>query len=79
MIVIQYDRQSVTLVLEYLNIQKYSQSYVIGFPLNKDFSSFKNNLKSNCTKIIFQIDVDEIPHEVLVDYLPQLLSDNLWI
>lgn len=78
-IVIQYDEQSVTPeVLEYLNIQKAIHNHtVIGFPLNKDFSSFKNNLKSNCTKdYIFQIDADEIPHEVLVDYLPQLLSDN---
>jgi len=78
-IVIQYDEQSVTPeVLEYLNLQKMMHNHtIIGFPLNKDFASFKNNLKSNCTKdYIFQIDADEIPHEVLVDYLPQLLSDN---
>jgi len=78
-IVIQYDEHSVTPeVLEYLNLQKMIHNYtIIGFPLNKDFASFKNNLKSNCTKdYIFQIDADEIPHEVLVDYLPQLLSDN---
>lgn len=78
-IVIQYDEQSVTPeVLEYLNLQKMIHNYtIIGFPLNKDFASFKNNLKSNCTKdYIFQIDADEIPHEVLIDYLPQLLSDN---
>ena len=78
-IVIQYDEQSVTdEVLEYLNLQKMMHNHtIIGFPLNKDFASFKNNLKSNCTKdYIFQIDADEIPHEVLVDYLPQLLSDN---
>lgn len=78
-IVIQYDEQSVTPeVLEYLNLQKMMHNHtIIGFPLNKDFASFKNNLKSNCTKdYIFQIDADEIPHEVLVDYLPQLLNDN---
>ena len=78
-VVIQYDEQSVTPeVLEYLNLQKMMHNHtIIGFPLNKDFASFKNNLKSNCTKdYIFQIDADEIPHEVLVDYLPQLLSDN---
>ena len=78
-IVIQYDEQSVTPeVLEYLNLQKIMHNHtIIGFPLNKDFASFKNNLKSNCTKdYIFQIDADEIPHEVLVDYLPQLLNDN---
>jgi len=78
-IVIQYDEQSVTPeVLEYLNLQKMIHNHtIIAFPLNKDFASFKNNLKSNCTKdYIFQIDADEIPHEVLIDYLPQLLSDN---
>lgn len=78
-IVIQYDEQSVTPeVLEYLNIQKTIHNHtIIGFPLNKDFSSYKNNLKSHCTKdYIFQIDADEIPHEVLLDYLPQLLKDN---
>lgn len=78
-IVIQYDEQSVTPeVLEYLNLQKMMHNHtIIGFPLNKDFASYKNNLKSHCTKdYIFQIDADEIPHEVLVDYLPQLLSDN---
>ena len=61
-----------------MNIQKTIHNHtIIGFPLNKDFSSYKNNLKSHCTKdYIFQIDADEIPHEVLLDYLPQLLKDN---
>lgn len=78
-IVIQYDDLSVTPeVLEYLNLQKIIHNYtIIGFSLNKDFASFKNNLKSYCTKdYIFQIDADEIPNEVLIEYLPQLLNDN---
>ena len=38
---------------------------------------FKNNLKSHCTKdYIFQVDKDEIPHEFLVEYLPQVLQEN---
>ena len=78
-IVIQYDEGGVTQeVLEFLNIKKELHGYiVVGFPLNKDFASYKNNLKSNCTgDYIFQIDADEIPHEVMIAYLPQILEDN---
>ena len=78
-IVIQYDDQSVTdEVMEYLTLMEKMHKYtIVGFPLNKDFGAFKNNLKQSCTKdYIFQIDADEIPHEVLVEYLPQLLESN---
>jgi len=78
-IVIQYDEGGVTPeVLEFLKIKKEIHGYtVIGFPLNKDFASYKNNLKKHCTKdYIFQIDADEIPHEVMIGYLPQVLTDN---
>lgn len=78
-IVIQYDEQSVTdEVMEYLTLMEKMHKYtIVGFPLNKDFGSFKNNLKNHCTKdYIFSIDADEIPHEVLVEYLPQLLESN---
>lgn len=78
-VVIQYDENGVTdEVMEFLNIkQKIHGHTVIGFPLNKDFASYKNNLKSHCTKdYIFQIDADEIPHEVMIAYLPQVLEEN---
>lgn len=78
-IVIQYDEQSVTHeVMEYLDIMEKMHKYtIVGFPLNKDFASYKNNLKSYCTKdFIFQIDADEIPHEYLIENLPQVLEDN---
>jgi len=78
-IVVQYDEGGVTQeVLEYLDImEKMHKFTVIGFPLNKDFASYKNNLKSNCKgDFIFQIDADEIPHEVMIQYLPQVLEDN---
>jgi glycosyltransferase involved in cell wall biosynthesis len=46
-------------------------------PLNKDFATFKNNLKSLCTKdYIFQIDADEYLSEELLTYLPAILEDN---
>ena len=79
-IVIQYDETSVTdEVMDYLKLMDsmHENHKVIGFPLNKDFASFKNNLKSHCSKdYIFQVDADEIPHEFLVDYLPQVLQEN---
>jgi len=46
-------------------------------PLNNDFATFKNNLKSLCTKdYIFQIDADEYLSEELLIYLPAILEDN---
>jgi glycosyltransferase involved in cell wall biosynthesis len=46
-------------------------------PLNNDFATFKNNLKSLCTKdYIFQIDADEYLSEELLTYLPDILFDN---
>jgi hypothetical protein len=68
-IVIQYDETGVTPpVLDYLNIIKqiHKNIKVIGFPLNNDFASFKNNLKNHSDGIfIFQIDADEVPSEFL--------------
>lgn len=47
------------------------------YSLNKDFASFKNNLKSLCTKdYIFQIDADEYLSEELLTYLPVILESN---
>ena len=79
-IVIQYDETSVTdEVKEYVTLMDsmHENHIVVGFPLNKDFASFKNNLKSHCTKdFIFQVDADEIPHEFLVEYIGQVLDEN---
>lgn len=47
------------------------------FSLKGDFASFKNNLKSKCSgEWIFQIDADEIPHQNLMDNLPEVLQNN---
>ena len=79
-IVIQYDDSSVTdEVKEYVTLMDsmHKNHIVVGFPLNKDFATFKNNLKSHCTKdYIFQVDADEIPHEYLVEYLGEVLETN---
>lgn len=79
-IVIQYDEGGVTQpVLDYLNIIKqiHKNIKVIGFPLNNDFASFKNNLKNHCDGIfIFQIDADEVPSEFLLSTIHELLENN---
>ena len=80
-ILIQYDEGGVTKeVLDYLNIIKSLHSdyiKVVGFPLNKDFASFKNNLKNHSKGIfIFQIDADEVPSEYLIDNIHDILEAN---
>jgi glycosyltransferase involved in cell wall biosynthesis len=78
-IIIQIDEFDASYeVIEFLKIQNAIHDYkIIAFPLNKDFASFKNNLKSHCSgDYIFQIDADEIPHKNLIDYLPELLENN---
>jgi len=79
-ILIQYDENGVTKeVKSYLDIVKMlnKKITVIGFPLNDDFATFKNNLKNHAQGIfIFQIDADEIPHEYLVRNMGKLLDAN---
>ena len=41
------------------------------------FADWKNHLTSLCTgDYIFQIDADEIPHDILIESLPELLNKN---
>jgi hypothetical protein len=80
-ILIQYDEGGVTDdVLGYLKIinDLHDNINVIGFPLNKDFASYKNNLKNHAKGIfIFQIDADELPNEYLITNMHDLLNANL--
>mgnify|MGYP000477311693 CR=1 FL=1 len=86
-IVIQYDEASVTKdVMDYLNLINvmHSNHKVVGFSLNNDFASFKNNLKSHCSKdYIFQIDADEQIPPSLLFMVRKLIVENdcdcLWI
>jgi glycosyltransferase involved in cell wall biosynthesis len=79
-IIIQYDTNGVTKeVSDFLtifgNINK--QTKIVSFPLNKDFATFKNNLKKNCSgDYIFQIDADEIPTEYLMQNIKTILESN---
>jgi len=74
-IVVQCDRGNTTPEV-YKVLDSLNQSY-IEFPLNGHFSNFKNNLKEHCTgDWIFQIDADELPHELLITNLKKLLKLN---
>ena len=55
----------------------YKQLKVIEFPLNKDFASFKNNLKDACNgDYIFQIDADEYPDDYLMATVEEVIKMN---
>ena len=73
-IVVQLDTTAtdeVVSVIEKYNLIKYY------FPLNNDFATFKNNLKSHCTKEwIFFIDADEYLSDNLLDYIHEILKAN---
>lgn len=56
---------------------KYPAFTLVEFALNKDFASFKNNLKSKCTgEWIFQIDADEYLDPWLIQVLHTILEQN---
>jgi hypothetical protein len=58
-------------------LEKIPTLKVIEFSLNDDFSSFKNNLNSHCTKEwVFNIDADEIPSGNLMENIHEVLSLN---
>ena len=79
-IIIQYDTNGVTKeVSDFLTIfgEINTQTKIVPFPLNKDFATFKNNLKKNWSgDYIFQIDADEIPNEYLMQNLKTILESN---
>ena len=69
---------------EYGTYYKPKQLKVNTFHFKKDFSALKNYTKSNCSgDYIFHIDADEIPNEVLLKQLPQILeindTDLVWV
>ena len=48
---------------------------ITSFNFNKDFSALKNHKKEHCSgDYIFHIDADEIPNEILLEQLPQILE-----
>jgi len=75
-IVVQCDQGNTTPEV-YDVLKQYSNVKVIEFALNKNFSSFKNNLKDNCSgDYIFQIDADEYPEEYLMNTIGWVITNN---
>jgi hypothetical protein len=73
-IVVQVD---ITATEEVKNVIWKKGLTVYSYPLNNDFASFKNNLKSLCAKdYIFQIDADEFLSEELIHYIDGILDEN---
>jgi hypothetical protein len=68
-----------------LEIETYLRSHSVNgeFAWHKgkfagDFAAWKNKLTSFCTgDYIFQIDADELPHEKLIELLPEILEENI--
>jgi hypothetical protein len=74
-IVVQMDITATDEVKDVVNKYKLTNYF---HPLNKDFATFKNNLKGLCTKdYIFQIDADEFLSEELIESMPGILEANL--
>ena len=75
-IVVQCDQGNTTSEV-YNVLKQHPDIKVIEFTLNKDFASFKNNLKDNCSgDYIFQIDADEYPEEYLMSTMDWLIKEN---
>lgn len=77
-IVVQVDQDKVTdYVMSVLRVYSADISKIIKFPLNKDFATFKNNIKQHCSKdYVFFIDADEYISNNLIDSLPEVLEEN---
>ena len=75
-IVVQCDQGNTTPEV-YNVLKQHPDIKVVEFTLNKDFASFKNNLKDNCSgDYIFQIDADEYPEEYLMSTMDWLINEN---
>jgi glycosyltransferase involved in cell wall biosynthesis len=74
-IVVQIDEQNHTPEVLHAIIDRGIKHHF--FPLNKDFASYKNELFKHCSgEYIFQIDADEIPSEILLENIKELIKYN---
>jgi len=74
-IIIQIDEQNHTSEVLHTVIDRGIKHHF--FPLNKNFSAYKNELKKHCKgKFIFQIDADELIAPEMFETLPLILEVN---
>lgn len=83
--IVQDEFQALEKVLEKYEYENYFKNLKVNsFRFNKDFAALKNFAKSQCSgDYIFSIDADEIPNEILLNQLPQILeindTDLVWV
>lgn len=74
-IIVQLDTTATTEVRDVL--EKFPSITITEFALNKDFATFKNNIKKFAKKdYIIYIDADEYPNNDLISYLSTILEMN---
>jgi cellulose synthase/poly-beta-1,6-N-acetylglucosamine synthase-like glycosyltransferase len=78
-IVVLFDKKAGTSQVWNYLVELQNEDWIRAYPKSfKDhFADWKNNLTSLCSgDYIFQIDADEIPHQQLVETLPEILELN---
>jgi len=79
-IVVVYDSNNGSKIVEdYLRHQTVTQNPFMWYPFKFEghFAALKNFLTLQCNNdYIFQIDADEMPHERLITFLPEILQTN---
>ena len=74
-VVIQIDKDNYTDEVLHVIIDRGIKHWF--YPLNKDFASYKNELKKHCSgEFIFQIDADELIAPEMLEALPQIIEAN---
>ena len=83
--IMQDEFTAVEKVLEKYEYGNYFKNLKVNsFHFNKDFAALKNYTKRQCSgDYIFHIDADEIPNEILLKQLPEILeindTDLVWV
>ena len=83
--IVQDDFYALEKILEKYEYGSYFKNLKVNtFEFRKDFSALKNYTKEHCSgDYIFHIDADEIPNEVLLKQLPEILeindTDLVWV
>jgi hypothetical protein len=79
-LIIQLDSERLTEEVRevvYGYLESIKNFLILEFPLDNDFSRFKNNIKKHCSKEwIFNIDADEVPSQFLLSNLKTILESN---